>query len=275
MTSSKGNEQNSNQPIRVVQVSDSHLFESEKGALLGLETDFSLGKVLDLVQKEQQNMDMILATGDLSQDGSKASYVRFKNYMDVFSAPVYWMPGNHDVVSTMGDVVGDPQFMTPCVIKKGSWAIIMLDSSISPDEAAGELAKNQLDFVAKALEENQNSHCMVVLHHHPIPYGSEWLDTSELRNPDEFFAITDQHPQLRAIVWGHVHQEMESTRKGVSLYSIPSTCVQFKPKSQEFAVDELNPGYRWFDLYPDGTIKTGVSRVVGVEFEVDYTIKGY
>ena len=58
------------QPLRIVQLSDCHLFADESGKLLGLNTQFSLDKVLELVRREQPNPDLILATGDLSQDAS-------------------------------------------------------------------------------------------------------------------------------------------------------------------------------------------------------------
>jgi Icc protein len=64
-------------------------------------------------------------------------------------------------------------------------------------------------------------------------------------------------------------------RKGVRLLSVPSTCVQFKPLSDDFAIDDLSPGYRWFDLYPNGDIVTQVSRVVGVKFVIDWSVRGY
>jgi Icc protein len=56
---------------------------------------------------------------------------------------------------------------------------------------------------------------------------------------------------------------------------VPSTCVQFKPLSKDFAIDDVAPGYRWLDLYPDGRVETAVSRVDGVKFEVDFSVKGY
>ena len=40
-------------------------------------------------------------------------------------------------------------------------------------------------------------------------------------------------------------------------------------------MDCASPGYRWLDLLDDGSIETGVSRVEGIEFEVDYSVKGY
>ena len=267
-SSAKGN------PIRVVQISDSHLFKERDGKLLGMDTEFSLSKVIEIVRNEQPNPDLFLATGDLSQDGSQAAYERFEEVMDSFNKPVYWLPGNHDKIPSMKAAMKDPTCLSPCNIDIAQWRIIMLDSSV-PGEVHGLLAADQLSFLENSLKEAADKHVMVCLHHHPVPYQSEWLDSGSLKNPDALFAVLDKFSHVRALVWGHVHQVLDEQRNGVNLYSLPSTCVQFKPRSEDFAVADKNPGYRWFDLYPDGSITTEVSRVVGVEFEVDYTIKGY
>ena len=51
--------------------------------------------------------------------------------------------------------------------------------------------------------------------------------------------------------------------------------MQFAPGSEEFQVDQEAPGYRWLRLHADGRLETAVSRVVGIHFDVDYSIKGY
>jgi Icc protein len=43
----------------------------------------------------------------------------------------------------------------------------------------------------------------------------------------------------------------------------------------DFKVDTTAPGYRWLRLHDDGRLETAVSRVVGLEFEVDYGGTGY
>lgn len=91
--------------------------------------------------------------------------------------------------------------------------------------------------------------------------GSRWLDSVPLRNAEAFLAVCDRHPAVRAIVWGHVHQASERERRGVRLLSTPSTCAQFLPGSDKFAVDKRPPGYRWLDLHEDGSIVTSVAWV--------------
>jgi Icc protein len=115
----------------------------------------------------------------------------------------------------------------------------------------------------------------VCLHHNPVPIGCEWMNPIGLRNPDALFAVLERFPQVRAVLWGHVHQEYDQMRGDVRLLASPSTCIQFAPGSVDFKVDTTAPGYRWLRLYDDGRLETGVSRVVCMDFEVDYGGEGY
>jgi len=259
--------------IRVVQLSDSHLFKSPEGKLLGLNTEHSLSMVMDLIAAEQRHIDLVLATGDLSQDGSSESYNRFHQHMEAFACPVYWLPGNHDLTDMMANHQVAKR-MSPCVIPLNGWHIIMLDSTIR-GKVPGNFADSELVFLQQALQQSAGNNVLIALHHQPVPVGSEWLDQQIVGNAAEFFRIVDQFHNVRNIIWGHVHQAYEGERKGVKLMSVPSTCVQFRPKSFDFAVDRENPGYRWLDLHADGRIETGVSRVTGVDFVVDYSVRGY
>ncbi len=262
-------------PLRVVQFSDSHLFGRTDGKLLGLNTDDSLNRVLDLIALEQPAIDLLLATGDLSQDASPASYARLLDKLKRFAAvPCYWLEGNHDVTEPMRASLPDPSKLSPCVAKLPGWDVVMLDSTI-PHEVPGFLHEDDFEFLEASLQASGDRHVLVCLHHQPVPMGCLWLDTQIVGNADRFFQILDKHSNVRAVIWGHVHQAFEGERKGVKLMSVPSTCVQFKPKSEDFAVDDAAPGYRWLDLHADGKITTGISRVQGIKFEVDFSVKGY
>lgn len=264
----------SKRPVRVVQISDCHLFASTEGKLLGLNTEFSLGKVLDRVRTEQQDIDVVLATGDLSQDGSLVAYRRFHGHINTLGAPNYWLQGNHDLTAPMVDALGGASHLSPCVIEQDKWRIIMLNSAVE-HQVPGDIQDDDLAFLNEQLSLSAGFHVMVCLHHHPVPMGCAWLDTQVVKNAASFWAILDRYTHVRAVVWGHVHQESDSLRNGVRLFSVPSTCVQFKPKSEDFAIDDVPPGYRWFDLHEDGRIDTAVSRVENVRFDVDFSVKGY
>jgi hypothetical protein len=88
----------------VVQLTDAHLFADPAGTLLGLRTRDSLRHVIAQVRREQPCIDLLLCTGDLSQDGSAASYQAFRDLTGDFAVPARWLPGNHDEARVMAEV---------------------------------------------------------------------------------------------------------------------------------------------------------------------------
>ncbi|WP_068829090.1 3',5'-cyclic-AMP phosphodiesterase [Pseudomonas sp. BMS12] len=260
-------------PILLVQLSDSHLFAEEDGKLLGMNTRDSLEKVIERVQSEQPQIDLILASGDLSQDGSLASYQRFHRLTAQLGAETRWFAGNHDELPAMQEACANSDLLEP-IIDLGNWRITLLDSSI-PGAVPGYLADDQLELLEKALSDAPQRHHLICFHHHPVSIGCDWMEPIGLRNPEALFAVLARHAQVKALLWGHIHQEFDQQRDGMRLLASPSTCVQFAPGSTEFQVDTSAPGYRWLRLHADGRLETGVSRVTGIDFEVDYSVKGY
>ncbi|MBN2990106.1 3',5'-cyclic-AMP phosphodiesterase [Pseudomonas cedrina subsp. fulgida] len=260
-------------PVLLVQLSDSHLFAEADGALLGMHTRESLRRVIELVRAQQPWIDLVLATGDLSQDGTLESYRQFRDMTGPLGAPTRWIPGNHDEPSIMAQAAAHSDLLEP-VVDIGHWRVTLLDSAV-PGSVPGYLQDQQLQLLAQALSEAPNRHHLVCFHHHPVPIGSAWMEPIGLRNPDALFAVLDRFPQVRAVLWGHVHQEIDRERNGVRLLASPSTCIQFAPGSDDFKVSEQAPGYRWLRLHADGRLETGVERVQDFAFTPDYASDGY
>nr|WP_314582044.1 3',5'-cyclic-AMP phosphodiesterase [uncultured Pseudomonas sp.] len=259
--------------VLLVQLSDSHLFAEADGKLLGMTTRRSLEAVVDLVLAEQPHIDLILATGDLSQDGSVESYRAFRESSERLDAPKRWLPGNHDELHEMAIAAQQSDFLEP-VVDVGNWRITMLDSAV-PGSVPGYLEDKQLQLLAQALSEAPQRHHLICLHHHPVPIGAAWMEPIGLRNPEALFSVLERFPQAKALLWGHVHQDFDRTRDGLRLMASPSTCIQFAPNSEDFALDALAPGYRWLRLHDNGQLETGVSRVAADLFEVDLSGAGY
>jgi Icc protein len=260
-------------PALLVQISDSHLFAEADGTLLGMNTRDSLQKVIELLRAQQPQIDLILATGDISQDGTLESYQQFREQTGQLDAPARWIPGNHDEPRIMAEAAVQSALLEP-VVDIGNWRVTLLDSAV-PGSVPGFLQDEQLQLLAQALSEAPERHHLVCFHHHPVSIGCEWMEPIGLRNPEAFFEVLDRFPQARAVLWGHVHQEIDQMRNGVRLIASPSTCIQFEPGSEDFKVGEQAPGYRWLRLLPDGRLETGVERVIGFEFQVDYGSNGY
>ncbi len=260
-------------PLRVLQLTDPHLMARADGDLLGVRTRESLQAVIAEVLKVHGQPDLILATGDLAQDGSVEAYRVFGESLKVFSCPSVWIAGNHDHADNLLTVAGEYDASDRQVIL-GGWQFVMLDSSV-PGKVFGALADSELEFLAEALEQHPDLPAVVALHHHPVDIGSDWMEKIGLTNRDAFWQVVDRFPQVRIVLWGHIHQEHERERNGVRLMATPSTCIQFTSGSSKFSVEDLPPGYRWFEFHESGNFSSEVRRAKDFQFELDQNSTGY
>ena len=245
--------------IRLLQFSDPHLSASADGALRGVVTRTALQGVLRHARAHHWNPDGLLLTGDLVND-DPGGYAAVRELFGNLGKPVWCLPGNHDDPESMRRELAAAPFQVGGFHDLGTWRLVLLDSCI-PGQAHGRLSAAELARLDAALASAGERHVLIALHHHPVRMGSRWLDSVGLQNPEDLFAITDRYPPLRAIIWGHVHQVHDSRRKGVRLLAVPSTCAQFLPASDQFAIDPSPPGYRRLALRADGSIDTEVLRV--------------
>lgn len=273
MQAEREQKQAAGRPIRLVQITDTHLFEDPGGQLVGLTCEDSFREVLRLIRRQQQGIDGIVCTGDITQDASLAAYRRFHQALTEFGVPNHWIPGNHDLMENLRAALGDEQGSLEKSFALGPWRILMLDSSVR-GEVHGRLAEPELRFLDRQLASCREPHVLICVHHNPLPVEAQWLQHHALQNPEDFFAVIDRYDTVRCVLWGHIHQEYERERRGVRMLASPSTCVQFHPQQDDFTIDRLNPGYRWLDLLPDGRIDTGVERTE-LSFDIDFSSIGY
>ena len=261
--------------VRLVQVTDTHLNRNQGGKLLGLDTDFSLQHVLNLVRAQRENNDIVLVTGDISDHGAVDAYRRARAYFAELQGEKFWLPGNHDDRTNMISVTEGSRELS-VDIRVANWQVVMLDTQI-PGEVGGRLGEQQLRMLQQCLESaaQANLFTLICMHHQPVAVGCDWLDQQMVEDADQFLAITENFSGVKGILWGHVHQPLEIEHKGIKLMCTPSTCVQFAADSYDFKIEVIPPGYRWLELHSDGRIETAVSRVEGIEFEVDINSTGY
>jgi Icc protein len=241
--------------MKILQITDPHLYGSAAGALRGVVTDASLHQVLDQAYASVPDHAALLVTGDLVQD-DPSGYLRFRSIFGNSEKPVLCIPGNHDEPAIMRQSLSGAPFQMCGAYSAGGWQFVMLDSC-DPGHVGGRLTVPELERLDRTLAASA-APAMVCLHHHPIEMGSRWIDTIGLANRDDFWRVIEAHAHVRAVVWGHVHQEFEGHRGGVRLFATPSTGAQFLPKSERYAVDTRPPAYRSFELHSDGRIDSEI-----------------
>ncbi|AFZ00768.1 3',5'-cyclic-AMP phosphodiesterase [Calothrix sp. PCC 6303] len=260
-------------PLSIAQITDIHLFANEDQKLLGVPTMESLGAVIEYLQMHEQELDLLLLTGDLSGDGESESYENLRNLLSPLQIPTYCLPGNHDHAIAMSEFLSFGLISQRKSFERGGWNFILLDSSV-PGKVHGHLSQETLFWLDSQLKATKDIPTLIALHHPPFLVNSSWLDSSRLQNPEELFAVLDAYPKVKLVLFGHIHQEFEKHRQGVGYLGTPSTCIQFQPGSQDFTLDPIYPGFRLLKLHGNGTWETSVPRVA-FEQTLELTALGY
>ncbi len=261
--------------IKLLQITDTHLFEPADGSLLSVNTLDSFHAVIEAIVAQEQPYDAVLSTGDISQDHSAGSYQRFEQGIAPLKKPCFWLPGNHDFKPSMTSVIPSDQIVQVEHVLLGEhWQMILLDSQVV-GLPHGRLSDQQLALLEDKLTQHADRHTLVLLHHHPRLVGSAWLDQHSLKDVDDFWGVVGQHSNVKAVLCGHVHQDMNVIHHGVQVMATPSTCVQFKPNSDDFALDAKSPGWRELELHANGELTTQVKRLAAGSFQPDFNSAGY
>ncbi len=250
---------NKTSPLLVAQITDTHLFAEVEQELLGVSTRNSLQAILAHLSQLQPKPNILLLTGDLSQDETRESYQQLHDLLAPLGIPTYWLPGNHDRLPLMQQVLNQPPIFSEKSFSTGGWHFLLLSSWI-PGCVHGQLSEESLEWLDQQLKLIREP-TLIAIHHPPCSIDSDWMDAIKLQNSEELLAIIDRYSQVKLVLFGHIHQAFDDKIRGVCYLGSPSTCVQFKPKSVEFAIDRVQPGFRLLTLLPDGTFETKIERI--------------
>ena len=261
----------SDQKLTLIQISDTHLMDRADANFVDMNPEITFHGLMQHIIRTHPRIDAIIHTGDVAQVAVPQTYARYLDYMQHLNIPFYQVPGNHDDLT----IFPYPQQSPISVIELGNWVIILLTSAVS-GKVDGHIDEVQLNQLEQLLQKFNNQHILVGCHHNPLHMHSQWLDQHRLKNTESLLDILFKYPQVKAVIHGHVHQEFSETLNNIQFLATPSTCVQFKPLSQEFALDdEASPGYRLLVLSSNGEISSEVYRVPALMPKINRLISGY
>lgn len=233
---------------KLIQITDCHLLKDEYELFCDISPDKNLLKILELAK--QQNPDVLLLTGDLSQDASVESYQRLRCYLKPLKCPVYFIPGNHDNRETCIVNLTDELIQYQPILDFGNWQLVFLDSVI-PHETPGHLKQDQFYFLSAQLKNGKDT--VACMHHHPVNV-SGFMDKYIINNFQVFQNFVKDKVNLKLVIFGHIHADFHEKIHHVDFYGCPSTSVQFSLGEVESGngVDVLTPGLRVIELFDSG-----------------------
>jgi len=257
---------NVSKPLVVAQFSDCHLFSNTSALHLGANVWQNLTGVLAELAKNK-NIDLIIFTGDLTQDHSVKSYQLFLQTVAnaKLSAKIYYLAGNHDEPTLLNKYLTGSCFSVDKTITDQHWQIQLIDSkSTTP---SGLVTTASFTKLNQAI--NKSKHQLILMHHHPVDIGY-YIDNHGLLEQNTFWQTmnelnTANDNCIKAIACGHVHRASfiaKGTKRAdqsLDVYTCGATSVQFGDTKE--SVSSTMASYRLFYLYSNGEIDSHVNQL--------------
>ncbi len=233
--------------VTVLQLSDMHFTAKSGGLVSGFDPEVRLGTVLTAWGALGEVPDLVVLTGDNTDDASPRGYARLASALSVIDAPVLALPGNHDDPVEVAAVFGDSVY---CEL--GAWRVVTLDSS-RPMQIHGTV---DVAVAAELLDSLDNRSTILAIHHPPV--SSSTGPYFQLDDGPALLAALATRPHVRALISGHLHEAFEFDGPGgLALLGCPSTIMAIAHHGDEFTVGADAPtGARILRLEDNGTFST-------------------
>lgn len=249
--------------VKLIQLSDLHLVPPGKLTSKVLDTNAILEETINEILRKQDyfgQIEGLLVTGDISDDGSIDSYLSAYEKLIKLNVPILVIPGNHDLRKPMREVfnehvefsINSSQF--DWVFKYEETVIIGLDTLVE-GENFGFLEKTSLEFLSNQLSIHNGSDIILLIHHPPINTGIYFMDKIGLKNSSELSECLKATSRPVRILCGHVHGVYHGLLGIHPVVSAPSVCSAFEFNRKKFAPVGFNrgpTGYAYLETSSNG-----------------------
>jgi Icc protein len=216
-------------PVLLAHLSDLHVGADEQG----VDPVPRLEAVVEAVRSLPNKPDAVLVSGDLTHDGSAPEFRLAREILKRLDLPLHVLPGNHDDRTLLRDAFDLPGIGAEPVnysVDVGDLCLVIFDSNV-PGQDPGRYDPEQLRRLDSELAAQPDRPTLLAMHHPPLATGVREWDGINLE-PGQREALAEvvaRHPQLRAIVGGHLHRIAASSLAGCPVISAPSTYLQAQP----------------------------------------------
>ena len=214
----------------IAQITDLHI--DEHGAFMRqfVDANTKLEAAISYLHTRRERPDVVLATGDLTNDGRPGQFRLLKALLERLEIPIYLIPGNHDDREEFRSAFSDRPWVPASgpidyVIDDYPVRLIGIDTS-EPGRHDGTLDGDQLDWLDRTLSQEPGKPTLLFLHHPPFSSGLWLLDSIRLEGSEAFRAVVKGNTQVTQIIAGHVHRPISYHWGATMITTCPSTTHQ-------------------------------------------------
>jgi Icc protein len=177
----------------------------------------------------------LFVTGDCAfNSGEKADYGTVTKLLDPIRAaqmPVHLTLGNHDNRERFWEALEEEKTAKRPLAdrqaalvrtRRANWFILdSLDKTLS---TPGYLGKEQLDWLAAALDKNPDKPALILVHHNP-----GIAENMGLKDTSAFLEVIRPRKQVKAYIYGHTHAwKIEQDFSGIHFINLPPVSYVFQ-----------------------------------------------
>ncbi|MEQ9862934.1 phosphodiesterase [Pectobacterium cacticida] len=242
--------------MKLIQLSDLHL-TAQDGNLHGRDPRQQLRAAIADINARQRDADLVVISGDLSDDGSASSYAFLASALARLQIPWRVTLGNHDdraMFLAQFPLLADENGFVQSVTTVGNHCAILLDS-LQIGDVAGTLCSARLAWLERQLQAASGKNVFLFLHHPPMPIGLPALDGVRLVSEaaEALFQVCQRYGNVRHISAGHVHRPASGAWRGISFSTVRGTNHQSALRfAAGFEVSLEEPQYAIFLTSEDG-----------------------
>jgi Icc protein len=214
----------------IAQISDLHVAGADAPVREFVDTNANLARAIAYLEAMRPRPDLVVATGDLTDNGLPDEYRLLRELLDRFEIPVFVIPGNHDEIAPLVEVLDNHAYLPrdggPLqYVIEGDVRVVAVDST-RPGFHEGMIDAERLEWLDATLAAAPHVPTMVMMHHPPFDTGIWWMDRSHIRGVEELERVVRSHPQVRRVIAGHIHRSIQIAWGETIVSVAPSTAHQ-------------------------------------------------
>ena len=222
----------------IAQITDIHIgFDPDNPAELNMARFEAL---LDHLLAGPNQPDLLLLTGDLTDNGEARHYAALAQRLAKCPFPVWPIPGNHDLraplLAAFPQVPASADGFIHYALEFDDLRVIMLDTLLDGRHGGGFCAARAA-WLAATLAQRPTVPTVIAMHHPPFDTGIDWMDLGDREWVARLVGVLAGQTQVAAILTGHIHRAVATSFAGVAATisgsSAPAVALQLTPTDPE------------------------------------------
>ena len=238
--------------LKIGQISDIHIGNGDE-LVQGIDVCANFRKALN--SESMQGLDLLVLSGDLSENSEPGAYEYVASLLKDYKAPVCIIPGNHDKLDVMRKyfdiesmIHGDRCFYRYDL--KGKTMFFL-------DSGCGNVSQEQLTWLQEEASKIKGE-VILFMHHPPCFCGHRFMDLRyHLDNMVEVQQVLAGIKNLTHIYAGHYHHHFEVNMGRQIVHVAPATQFQIDPNVPYFNLKSAAPGWQlieWGEKFVETTV---------------------